>query len=340
MVRKGSKPQLFKQLDAVKIIFKVKFFNERIPMAIRWQLTNKCPSECKYCKIWKASSPVELSTKNILGLLDEMSSCGTKKISFSGGEPLLRDDIGQIIDQCKKLGISPEMNSTGYLLEDKIKEIKGLDLLKISLDGPSEVSELVRGKKESYQWAVNAASCARANNLFFIFTTTLTKFNINYVEDMVCLAKKFNTLVAFQPLKEIDYQDIATGKLESIGPSEKLFKESIDKLIWYKKKDRFLMRNSLREFRHIYNWPHYKKLTCWGGKIFCMIAPNGEVAPCDRLKYDKELPNCAEIGFQEAFNRLPPLPECEGCGFCGTVELNYLMSFKFDVLSSIKKILV
>lgn len=331
---------LLKGLDLLRMLIQIKFLNKRYPLAIRWQLTNRCPSECKYCKIWKAPFSEELSTKKILGLLDEMSSCGTKKISFSGGEPLLRDDIGQIINHCKKAGISPEMNSTGYLLKDKIREIKGLDLLKISLDGPLEVSELVRGKKESYQWAVDAASCARANNLFFIFTTTLTKFNINYVEDMVCLAKEFNTLVAFQPLKEIDCQGIVTGELESIWPPEKLFKQSIDKLIGYKKKDRLSMRNSLREFKHIYNWPHYKELKCWGGKIFCMIAPNGEVAPCDRLKYNEELPNCAEIGFQEAFNRLPPLPRCEGCGFCGTVELNYLMSFKFDVLNSIRKILI
>lgn len=320
------------------IISKVKFLKERIPFAIRWQVTDRCISQCTYCSIWKNETK-ELSTRQILEILREISTCGTKKISFSGGEPLLRNDIGEIVTYCKKLGISPEMNSTGYLLEKRVKEIKDLDLLKISLDGPAAVNELSRTKKECYQWAINAASSAQANNIRFIFTTTLTKFNIDYVEDMVHLAKSFNTLVAFQPLKEIEYVNIATENLEPILPTQDSFKKSMDKLICFKKKDKFSMRNSLNGLRHIYNWPRYEKIKCWGGKIFCMISANGEVSPCDRIRYINSLPNCAEIGFRKSFNSLPPLPPCAGCGFCGTLELNYLMSFKFSNLRTIKKIM-
>lgn len=328
-----------KQIESLNTILKVKFFNKRIPLAIRWQLTDKCPSQCEYCKIWKSPFGEELPTKIIFNLLDEVKSCGTKKISFSGGEPLLREDIGDIITYCKRLGISPEMNSTGYLFEKRVKGLKDLDLLKISLDGPENINELVRGKKESYNWAINAASYAQANKIFFIFTTTLTKFNIIYVDDILAIAKKFNTIAAFQPLKEIEYQN-NTEKLNSIEPLESLFKKTIDKLISYKKQNNCLSRNSLRGLHHIYNWPQYEKLKCWGGKIFCMIASNGEISPCDRLKYNTKLPNCAEFGFKKAFNNLPNLPPCSGCGFCGTIELNYIMDFKLDVLRLIKKILL
>lgn len=326
-----------KQLDILKIVLGVKFFNKKIPLAVRWGLTDRCILKCKYCGIWK-SELKELPTKRILELLDEMKRCGTKKISFSGGEPLLRDDIGEIISHCKKIGISPEMNSTGFLLPEKIKELKDVDLIKLSFDGPGEIHEQVRGNKDSYQWLVNAASCAKANNLRFIFTTTLTKYNINYTEDILHMAKKFNTFVAFQPLKDISYPHIETDDVKSISPSPEAFKKAIDKLISYKKQRKFLMRNSVLGLKHIYHWPQFGKLKCWGGKIFCMIAPNGEVSPCDRIKYDK-LPNCNEIGFKEAFNRLPPLPICEGCGFCGTLELNYLMSFRFNILKSLIRIM-
>ncbi|MFH1441759.1 MAG: radical SAM protein [Candidatus Omnitrophota bacterium] len=338
-MRKKTRLNYKKQLEALNIIFKVKLFNKRTPLAIRWQLTEKCPSKCEYCKIWKSPSEKELPTKIIFKLLEEIKRCGTKKISFSGGEPLLREDIGDIITYCKRLGISPEMNSTGYLFEKKAKELKALDLLKISLDGPADINELVRGKKESYNWAINAASCAQTNKIFFIFTTTLTKFNIKYIDDILAIAKKFNTIVAFQPLKEIEYKN-TTGKLDSIEPLESLFKQTINKLISYKKQNNFLLRNSLRGLHHIYNWPQYEKLKCWGGKIFCMIAANGEISPCDRLKYDTKIPNCAEVGFKEAFNNLPDLPPCSGCGFCGTIELNYLMAFKLDILHLIRKILL
>ena len=319
------------------VISKVKFLKKRIPLAIRWQITDRCVSQCRYCSIWKTNVK-ELSTQKILEILREISICGTRKISFSGGEPLLRDDVGEIITYCKKLGISPEINSTGYFLEKRIKEIKDLDLLKISLDGPAEINELSRGKKESYQWAINAASCAQANNIRFIFTTTLTKFNIDYVEDVMRLAKSYNTLVAFQPLKEIGYENIATENLDSLAPTQDVFKKTINLLIRYKKKKELSMRNSLGGLRHIYNWPCYEKIKCWGGKIFCMISASGEVSPCDRIRYTNPLPNCAEIGFQKAFNSLPPLPSCAGCGFCGSIELNYLMSFKFNNLGTMRKI--
>lgn len=325
-----------KQLDALKIILGAKIFNKKIPLAVRWQLTDRCPSECKYCKIWKASLSQELPTKKILEILDEIAMCGTKKVSFSGGEPLLRDDIGEIIRYCKKKDISPEMNSTGFLLDKKVNEIKDLDLLKLSLDGPEDIHDSVRGKKGAYEWVIKAAGSAKANNIDFIFTTTLTKFNINYIDYILNLAKEFNTLVAFQPLKEINYFNIKTGNMDSIAPEQEVFKEHMDKLIYYKKTEKKLLRNSMRGLNHIYNWPHYRKLNCWGGKIFCMIAANGEVSPCDRLRYDNTLPNCAEIGFLNAFNRLPPLPPCLGCGFCGTLELNYLMLFKFDLSTMIK----
>lgn len=331
--------KLLKRLGILKIIFKAKFFRKRYPLAIRWQLTNRCPSQCKYCTLWKVPSR-ELSTKQILELLDEISACGTRKISFSGGEPLLRDDIGEIIRYCKNKGISPEMNSTGFLLPKKVNEIKDLDLLKLSLDGPEHINELTRRTKKSYQWALEAAASAKAYNIRFIFTTSLTKFNIGYVEYLLQLAKKFNTMVTFQPLRELPYFNIEEKDgIKTISPSPEEFKKSLDILVYYKKRKKNLMRNSLRGLKHITNWPHYHKLKCWAGKIFCMIASNGEVSPCDRLRYNTKLPNCAEIGFKAAFGRLPPLPYCEGCGFCGSLELNYLMSFKFDILSSIWKIM-
>ena len=69
-----------------------------------------------------------------------------------------------------------------------------------------------------------------------------------------------------------------------------------------------------------------------------MIGPTGILTPCDRLEYKISLPDCTELGFKKAFNSLPDVT-CSGCGFCGSLELNYLASLKWDIVSTLNKIM-
>lgn len=324
------------KVKGVSGILKVRIFKKRIPLAVRWQLTYKCPLECKYCRIWSINLP-ELNTGEVFLLLDEMAKCGTRKISFSGGEPMMRKDIGEIINYCISRKMSPEMNSTGFLIPQNIALIKKLDLLKLSLDGPEEVHDLIRGKRGAYRIVIKAAEAAFAEGVKFIFTTTLTKLNLNHTRYIVELAEKFDTYTAFQPLKEISY-GCAGAKTENLYPSEAEYKSTIELLISMKKSRKDRMRNSLQGLRHIYNWPRYKKLICYAGQIFCMLAPNGDLYPCDRLDYKEPLPNCIDLGFRRAFDKLPEI-RCSGCGFCGSLELNYLAAFKWGILPTLKEIL-
>jgi MoaA/NifB/PqqE/SkfB family radical SAM enzyme len=319
---------------------KIKFLGCKIPLAVRWDITSRCPWRCKYCQIWKLSIE-ELDTGRILRIIDEMHKFGVVKISFSGGEPLLREDIDKIIQHTKLKKISPEMNSTGFTFSQKAERLKGLDLLKISLDGPANINDFIKGKKGAYQCAIEAAESAYRYSIRFIFTTTLTGYNLDCIEYMLDVAAKFNTMVAFQPLKDIRYLRYSSlyeyeSNEQGLFPASRKWKEMMDKLISYKKKKGYLIRNSLCELNHIYNWPKYKKLACWGGRLFCMINSLGEVSPCDRLYYKRcHFPNCTQVGFRKAIEKLPSLPHCDGCGFCGSLELNYLMNFNWDVIKNI-----
>lgn len=60
---------------------------------------------------------------------------------------MMRKDIGEIINYCISRKISPEMNSVGFLIPQNIALIKKLDLLKLSLDGPEKVHDLIRDKR-------------------------------------------------------------------------------------------------------------------------------------------------------------------------------------------------
>ncbi len=330
--------RLKNKLLSVPCILKTRLLKTPSPLALRWDITYRCVLRCQYCDLWNLES-AELSTKIICGIIDEIAQSGVRKISFSGGEPLLRDDIADIITYTKRQGISPEMNSTGYLFPEKAGGLTGLDLLKLSLDGPEEIHDKIRQKQGSYNWVINAAQSAAKHKIKFIFVTTLTGYNIDYIEDILAIAQRFHTMATFQTIKDIQYPQSVVGLDPLLFPSVEKFKRVISLLIKHKKAQSNLMRNTQRGLYHIYNWPHYSKLRCWAGKIFCMIDPAGNVTPCNRLQYGTKLPNCAEIGFLNALKELPPLPPCDGCGFCGSLELNYLMNFKLDIIPTLFRIM-
>ena len=314
---------------------KVKFLKKRIPLAVRWQLTNRCPSRCLYCNLWQKPSP-ELSTSQVFSILDELAQMGTKRISFSGGEPTVRDDLGKIIDYTHKLGISPSINTCGVKVPEKIKELKNLDLMKISIDGPREVDNKVRGRKEAFDWAISAAEAAKKEGIKFTFCTTLTRYNLSSLKWMVNLARKYKTMVAFQPLKTI-YRGVED--IHRLYPSKEEWHKAIEELRSLKKKYPQNIRNSFLLLDHIQNWPNYKKIPCWAGKIFCIIDVDGSVVPCDRVDYPtKNIPNAVKLGFKEAFKKMPEA-KCSGCGFCGAMELNFLLAGKLGVLQELRILL-
>jgi len=323
-------------------LLKVRFFGDKFPLVVRWDITAHCPLKCKYCGIWRLRFK-DLDTATVFRIINEMAEAGVKKISFSGGEPLLRDDICEIIKYTKDKGISCEMNSTGFLFPEKADKLRSLDLLKLSLDGPREINDTVRGRKGAYQWTIEAARYAKKSGVRFVFCSTLTGYNIDYVGYMLELAEDFKSRVRFQPLKDIRYLKynnfVDNADSQQLFPSKAQFKRALDTLIEYSGRKNSLMCNSYQSLIHIYNWPQYSKLKCWAGRIFCMINPAGDVSPCDRLFYGTKLPNCAEASFKESLKNLPPLPFCAGCGFLGALTLNCLMNFKLDI-SLLKKVIV
>jgi MoaA/NifB/PqqE/SkfB family radical SAM enzyme len=314
-------------------IGKARVFRKRIPLAVRWQLTNRCTLRCRYCNLWKTHCS-ELDFDAVAKGIDALAKLGTKRISYSGGDVLLRDDFEKILKHTSLRNIYSEMNSNGVMIKEKIKSLKYLDFIKLSLDGPEDIHDFLRGNG-SYLKVMQAADACLSEGIKFGFATTLTKHNIDRLNEILKIAKQYNTIVAFQPLKKL-YRGIEN--IDELVSDEGDFKKAIDGLISKKLSGNKNIRNSLLGLRHIYNWPKYKKLKCYAGWIFCIINPDGQMCACDRINYDRELPNITTISVKQALSKLPEV-HCSGCGFCGSLELNYLMSFKTKVLFSIEKII-
>ncbi|MBE9593614.1 MAG: radical SAM protein, partial [Proteobacteria bacterium] len=120
---------------------------------------------CIMCSVWRAgergNNPDfynELSTDRIFSLLGELKKLGTKRLHFSGGEPLLRKDLFEIMIHAKELDMSLVINTNGTLISRRIAEKlvdSGVQEVIISIDSANpEIHDEIRGRKGAWRKAI------------------------------------------------------------------------------------------------------------------------------------------------------------------------------------------
>ena len=159
---------------------------------ISWNVTKRCNLFCDHC--YRDSGPytntnTELSTEEGKKLVREIKKAGLNIIVFSGGEPLLRGDIYELIEYTSSLGITSFMGSNGTLINQEVakhlKEI-GLDAIAISLDSLTpKVHDQFRKVEGSYYKAVQGIQYCVEAGLRVQVNPTITKQNHREVLDII-----------------------------------------------------------------------------------------------------------------------------------------------------------
>jgi len=318
-----------KYRSAFKIL-SARLLNKKSLLAVTWYLTYQCNYTCQYCGIPDLYSGDELNTAEVLRVIDQLKAMGIIIISFGGGEPLLRDDIGKIINYCRSININVNIISNGALVPERVEALKNLNVLRLSFDGPEFIHDQLRGAG-AYQKVMQALSIAKKRKIKVAFNVTLNKLNLPYIEFIINKSKELRIPVRFSPLK---YIHSGNKNIEGLMPSPRLYKQKIDFLIQEAIKNRYVA-NSLPALRYLRFYPEGRRLgDCAAGKVFCHIKPNGDIHPCEARKFEGRL-NCLKDGVKKAFSVLP-LYSCSQCWCAGTLELN--MVYLFKTLSLIKVI--
>lgn len=270
-----------------------------------------------------------MTTEQIFSVINDLSSLGTRIIGFDGGEPLLRQDLGRILEYAKGKGLTISLNTNGSLVPGRVSEIKYADSVDISLDGPAQVHDHLR-EKNSYRDIMEAAEVLKKNNIPLRFHYTLSKYNIQYVDFILEKAEELDIKISFGPLHSVHFWQEGEA-LESLYPEAKDYKKTLEKLISYKRKHKYIA-NSASSLRFIQNWPSVnQRIKCFAGKFFCRLEPNGDMYPCTMLRHRLKPVNCVTYGVREAFNRTLKV-NCGGCWCMGTLELNYLLSLDVNTI--------
>jgi len=130
---------------------------------IEISLTDRCQCRCKHCfAVTEVDSELlkkELSTAEVISLLDDISRAGGIEVCFSGGEPLLRSDILLLVNHAHKIGLVTRLITNGVLLNEQvIKDLKqaGLNWCSISIDSPKpQIHDEFRGYTGCFEKAIN-----------------------------------------------------------------------------------------------------------------------------------------------------------------------------------------
>ena len=167
------------------------------PITIVWNFTNKCNLNCLHCHqdSSPASSSPELTTSQAFKVVDNMSNAGVAILTFSGGEPLLRKDIYDVIKRANDCGILCTIASNGIMItpEVAIRLAKaGIRRVEIGLDGAKpETHDYLRNKPGSFKATIQGIkNCAALGFEELATTTTLYSKNVNELEEIIDLAEK------------------------------------------------------------------------------------------------------------------------------------------------------
>ncbi len=327
---------MYRELKTFGNIFLSRFTGKKFLLSTSFVITNRCNSRCSYCNSYNISSE-EMNTQEILQMIDEFSTLGIRRIGFTGGEPLLREDIGSIITYAHKKGITTTLFSNGTLVPKKINDLKHLDLLLLSLDGPPEIHDSMRGLKGSFRHVLNAIHAAHEAKLPVWVNTVITKENVNQLSFLIDFARENHDKVMFMPV----FNHTLSAKkhtIDDLSADEKAFKMAIDNLIIHKKKGAPIV-NSISYFQYILqNWPDANRLQCRAGQNFCAVGSDGMVYPCHFFIGSHCGVDGRRTGFRNAFESINT-PKCKGC-FCNAyIELNLFIEGHLNViLNTVKHI--
>ena len=176
-------------------------FNKRPYIAI-WETTQACDLACVHCRA--CAQPLrkrdELTTEEAKRLIDEIAAMGVPVFVLSGGDPLKRPDIYELVEyaSARRVHTSMTPSATPLLTEEALAGLKerGLARLAVSLDGSTaEIHDAFRRVSGSYRWTLNAVQWAGKLGLPVQINTTMTRRNLGDFDAMRSLLETLDIVL-------------------------------------------------------------------------------------------------------------------------------------------------
>jgi 12,18-didecarboxysiroheme deacetylase len=198
----------------------LQFSIDKKPVVV-WNVTRSCNLNCLHCyaRAVERSREKELKKEQALNLIDDLTEFGVPVILFSGGEPLMRDDLLELAGYATGKGMRAVISTNGTLItKEKAKALKeiGLSYVGVSLDGMEDVHDRFRGRRGAFKEALAGIRNCQDVGLKVGLRFTVNRINMNEVPRI------------FDLLEDLKIPRVCFYHLVYAGRGSKLIEEDLD----------------------------------------------------------------------------------------------------------------
>jgi len=251
------------------------------PLALIAELTHRCPLHCVYC-----SNPLELqargnelSTEIWSRVFQEAAAAGVLQADFTGGEPLARPDIVELVRAARFAGLYVNLITSGLPVDEtKLAALveAGLDHFQLSFQGAREETANEISGTKSHAQKLRVLGWLRRHRVAVTLNFVIHRRNIDQLEEMLALAESScATRIEFA---NVQYYGWAFANRDNLLPTREQLNHSVEFL----KREQERLQGKIRiEFVVPDYYAKYPKpcMGGWGRKLM-LITPSGDALPC------------------------------------------------------------
>jgi len=255
------------------------------PLRMDMALTFRCQNDCIHCYAGGPHETPELTTKQWKSIIDKLSDIGVFILTFTGGEPTLREDLPELLLYAQSKGIVTGLISNGRKLKDKAYvsdlEQSGLDFVQITIESHKpDVHDAMTGAKGSWKETLAGIENVVQSQIYVSTNTTLSKHNahdflttVDFIKGLGVDAFGCNSLIYSGKAPEASEEfALSIDDLKTLLPQVRNKAQMLGlKFLWY-------TPTQYCEFDPVALGLGIK--TCTAAMINACVGPNGDVYPC------------------------------------------------------------
>ena len=272
------------------------------PLWLLAEITYRCPLHCVYCSnpLDFASVEEELSTEEWKRVFREARAAGSVQLGFSGGEPLTRDDLEELVSEAHRLGFYTNLITSGVgLNETRIADLKaaGLDHIQVSFQDSTRETNDFLSSTRTFDLKLKVARLVKAYGYPMVLNVVLSRLNIDHIDKIIEMA------VAL----EADFVELANTQYYGWGYHNRAHliptRAQLERAERITNEWRAKLGDRMKMFFVVPDYHAERPKRCMNGwgSVFLNIAPDGLALPCQaaRMLPGLVFPNVREAGVRE-----------------------------------------
>jgi len=285
------------------------------PLWLLAELTYRCPLQCPYCSnpVEYARYKEELDTEQWLSVLHQARKLGAAQLGFSGGEPLVRQDLEVLIAEARKLGYYTNLITSGVGMDEaRIAAFKeaGLDHIQISFQASTEELNNYLGGTDSFAHKLEMARLVKRHDYPMVLNIVIHRQNIDQIEDIIRMTIDLDA--DYVELASTQYYGWSKVNAELLLPTRAQLARAERIAHEYQAR----MQGRMKILYVVPDYYETRPKACmngWGA-VFLTIAPDGAALPCHAARQlpGFEFPNVREHGIEWIWNESPAFARYRG----------------------------